>query len=324
MNKINNIVFMGTPDFAVPTLEKLIQSNKKPVLVVTQPDKPKGRKLIMQASPVKLCAQKYDIPYIQPIDINDEFVINIIKSYKPDIIITVAYGMFLNKKLRTLCPFGAINLHPSLLPLHRGSDPIRNTLLSNDKICGVTVFFISAKMDSGNIIIQHKYPINDNDNFSTLNELLAMYGAETIMQSLSVLQKHNLSYSDLKNSFQSQNNSLSSYSSKLDKNDTYYNPRLSANELNIKIRSYAYEPGFICKFREKKLKLHSIHLLNTNSTYPPGTIISILKNQGFVVSTIDKDILIKEVQLEGKNKLDSWTFNIGARIVFGEKIEAPF
>lgn len=318
---IKKIIFMGTPDFAVPTLSALCENSLKPVLVISQPDKAKGRNLKLQETPVKLFAISNNIPVFQPDDINSLESINYIKSFSPDIIITVAYGAFLSKDIRTLCPFGAINLHPSLLPLHRGADPVRNTLLSGDSQCGVSVFFITAKMDSGNMIIQNSFDISDDMNFSSLSNFLSNSGAEAVLQSLLILDKSELRYSDLKKSFPEQIHSLATFSKKLVKDDYLYNPDLTANELIIKIKSYSNEPGYVASFRGKKLKLLNAKICDNNSNTLPGTIVSIIKNTGFVIATTTFDVLIYEVQYEGKKAMSAWNFNIGARINIGEKIE---
>ncbi len=323
MNKIKNIVFMGTPDFAIPSLDILIKNNYAPCLVITQPDKPKGRKLIPQSPPVKIFANNYSIPVLQPENINNLDVIRTIKNVKPDLIITVAYGMFLGKELRTLCPYGAINLHPSLLPLHRGADPVRNTLLYNDSICGVSVFFISSKMDSGNIILQRNFNIDDNYNYSELSSYLASNGAEAVLDSIAILERKSLKFKDLKNSFPKQDNLIATYSSKLIKTDTYYSNTFTAKDLNIKVKSYSYEPGFVSFFRNKSLKILKVKILDTISNISPGTIVNLVKNIGFIISTSDYDVLVESVQPEGKKIMTAWEFNIGARIEIGEKIESP-
>lgn len=319
---IKNIIFMGTPDFAVPTLLKLINSAYKPVLVISQPDKPKGRNLKLIPTPVKEIALQHNIECFQPDDVNSQDSLNYIKSFKPDLIVTVAYGAFLNKDLRILCPFGAINLHPSLLPLHRGSDPVRNTLLCGDKFCGLTVFFITAKMDSGQIIIQKKYEISSvltQINFTNLETFLAQSGAEEVINSINILENSELRFSALKHSFIEQDHSLASFSKKVEKDSNLADFSLSAGVFLNHLQAYAYEPGYFCYFRNKRLKLFSAEICNSieNSDYP--VIKAIIKNKGFILALKDADLLITEVQFEGKKAMNAWQFHIGARLEFGER-----
>ena len=171
-----NVIFCGTADFSYPTLIEMVNFNDPEysisiTSVVTQPDKPKGRNRSLKYSLIKETAILYKIPIEQPENINDKQVVDKLLKLKPDIIITAAYGGYIGKELRTSCPLGAINLHPSLLPLHRGADPIRSTLLAKDEYCGNTIFFLDAKMDSGPIILQNKYKISniiENKNFTNI------------------------------------------------------------------------------------------------------------------------------------------------------------
>jgi len=317
---IKNIVFMGTPSFAVPTLETLIKNNIIPVLIVSQPDKPKGRNQQLLPTPIKEVAQNNAIPCYQPEDVNLPESIEYIKSFEPDLIVTVAYGAFLGKELRTLCPFGAINMHPSLLPKHRGADPVRSTLLSNDELCGITVFFITAKMDSGSIIIQKQYAVEQGMNFTTLDGFLSQKGAEVIIEAIATISKSSKRFSELKSSFMMQNHEEATYSSKVDKLSTVANFDLSVNEFLTKVKAYSNEPGYYCYFRGKRLKLLKAELfeVGNNSEYP--VIKQVIKNEGFVVSLKDGEMLVREVQYEGKNIMSAWDFHIGARIQIGERL----
>jgi len=320
---IKNVVFMGTPEFAIPSLEGLIHSEYKPILVVSQPDKPKGRNQKLAYTAVKEVALKNDIQCYQPEDVNSIDSVEHIRSFKPDIIITVAYGAFLGKELRTMCPFGIINLHPSLLPLYRGADPVRSTLLHGDEYCGITVFFIAAKMDSGNIITQTKYNIGSifGDRlvkFTDLERYLANEGANEIINAVNKLSISQLRYSELKNSFQKQNHTLATISSKLEKNTCVANFELSVDEFVKKIFAYSNEPGYCCYFRGKRIKLLAASINNrcVNDEYPK--IKQIHKKEGFVLSLKDGDLLIKEVQFEGKKQMSAYEFHIGARLEEGE------
>jgi methionyl-tRNA formyltransferase len=309
---------MGTPEFAVPTLERLINDGLKPCLVVSQKDKPRGRNKVLKNTPVKDIALKNDIECFQPEDINNQEAIEYVLSFKPDLIVTVAYGAFLGYKLRTMCPYGAINLHPSLLPLHRGADPIRSTLLNGENICGVSVFFITAKMDSGPIILQKEYPVNDM-NYTELSEYLAVEGAGELTNAIKTLEKHSLKYTALKSVFSKQNDSEASYSSKVEKVSNMADFGLNTVGFLNRVKAYSYEPGYYCYFRNKRLKLLKAELYDNScyETYP--TILRVEKNKGIVFSLKDGSVLLKEVQYEGKKQMSAYEFHIGARIEAGER-----
>ncbi|RLC57368.1 MAG: methionyl-tRNA formyltransferase, partial [Candidatus Cloacimonadota bacterium] len=190
--KIEKIVFMGTPDFAVPTLKALAETRFKPQLCITQPDRPKGRKRKLRPTPVKLTAQQLKIPIIQPKNVNSLETINKILEIAPDIIITVAYGGYLNKFLRLLPNFGCINLHPSLLPKHRGSAPINYALFNGEKITGNTIFKIVAKMDAGPIISQNEIKIAEKDCYTSLYKKLSENGAQDIIKVIKYIERNGL------------------------------------------------------------------------------------------------------------------------------------
>jgi methionyl-tRNA formyltransferase len=309
---------MGTPQFSVPTLEMLIRNNLKPCLVISQPDKPSGRNKVLKHTPIKEITLKHEIECFQPEDINDPVAVERVKSYKPDLIITVAYGAYLGHQMRTMCPYGTINLHPSLLPWHRGADPIRSTLLNGESTCGVTVFFITAKMDGGPIITQKEYPVNDM-NYTGLSEYLANEGAEEIIKAIKILAKSKMQFKGLKEGFLKQNDKEATYSSKVEKESNVADFSLSIGEFLNRVNAYSYEPGYYCFFRNKRLKILRAEKCNdhVNEDYP--IVLSVEKNKGIVVGLKDGSILIKEVQYEGKKVMSAYEFHIGARIEIGER-----
>jgi methionyl-tRNA formyltransferase len=323
---IKNIVFMGTPDFAVPSLKHLIKQGLKPVLVVSQTDKPKGRNLVLQPTPVKAIALENYIKVFQPENVNSQESIDYIKSYNPDIIITVAFGAFLNSQFRKMCPSGAINLHPSLLPLHRGADPVRNTLLNGETDCGISVFFITAKMDNGPIILQKKYAINDlipKINHTLLEEKLSHIGSEVLFEAIQLLNNQKKQYNDLKQLFPPQDHNTATYSQKLEKHHLIADFNLSTTDFINKVQAYADEPGYYCYFRGKRLKIFEAECMAQNNPHQkenPATITQNIKKQGFTITLKDNDLLIKEVQYEGKNRMNAYEFAIGSRLEIGEKL----
>jgi methionyl-tRNA formyltransferase len=313
------IIFLGTPKFARPTLCKLIDSDYKPVLVVTQPDRPQGRKLLTLPTPVKEVATTHDIPCFQPQDINSEHSIGVIRSYKPDIMITVAYGGFLSKKLIGICRYSAINLHPSLLPKYRGADPIRSALLAGDDTTGITYFFLTKKMDSGPIIVQKSYAIPQNTNFTELETYLSHIGASDVIEVIDDIKKHE-DYFVPSEKYRQQNHEEATYSKKLKNSDNSIDLDVTCETFLRKMRAYTYTPGYFCTFRGKKLKVTKAQMADSVKNTIVGNIKDIRKDAGFVIGLQDGDILITEVHPEGKNLMSAWQYHIGARLQTNETI----
>lgn len=175
------VIFMGTPDFAVPVLQKLIE-NTKVVLVVSQPDKCVGRKQILTKTPVKIEAEKHGIPVFQPVKIREDY--DVILNTEADLIVTCAYGQIIPKKVLDYPRLGCINVHASLLPKYRGGAPIHKCLLNGDELTGITIMYMDEKMDNGDIISQEEYTILESDNVGTLHDKLSEIGANLLIETL--------------------------------------------------------------------------------------------------------------------------------------------
>ena len=314
--KIEKIVFMGTPDFAVPPLNALAKTRFKPQLCITQPDRPKGRKRKLQPTPVKSAAQKLEIPVIQPEDVNSLETINELLEISPDIIVTVAYGGYINKYLRLLPNFGCINLHPSLLPKYRGSAPINYTLFNGEQITGNTIFKIVAKMDAGPVIFQSNVEIAENDCYTSLYTKLSLSGAEEIIKVLQNIEKNGLIT-------EIQDHKKTTFSYKLLKDDLLINWNNSAENIRNRVRGLAEIPGITASFREKRIKIIEVEILDLASKDVPGTILDVSK-KGIMVATAEKNILLTKVQPAGKNIMTSHAFSLGARIETEEKFSNGF
>ena len=182
------IVFMGTPDFAVPTLERIISDGHEVLAVVTQPDKPQNRGMKLTYSPVKECALKYDIPVLQPIKIKkDEEFINKYKELNPDVSVVVAFGQILSKEILDVPRFGCVNVHGSLLPKYRGAAPIQWSVINGDTETGVTTMYMDKGMDTGDMILKAELPIEDDDTYGTVHDKMALVGAVTLKRTLEKL-----------------------------------------------------------------------------------------------------------------------------------------
>lgn len=302
-------IFMGTPQFAVPSLQRLAKTIHKPCLVITQPDRPKGRNRRLQPSSVKLSAQKLGIPVFQPEDINLPENLTKIAELQPDLIITVAYGGYLKKKVRNLPAYKAINLHPSLLPLYRGAAPINYALFNDDKKTGISIFQLTARMDAGPLLWQREIEIKEQDNYTTLSQRLAEEGANDLV----------LTVENLKQLYEkkvSQDESKATYSHKIEKQDRFIHWKSKRSKILNQIRGLAEIPGAVAGFRNKPIKLIEAELIPGSGE--PGSIIDINK-KGIIIAAEDGCLLIKRMQPAGKKIMTARAFDLGARIRSDEK-----
>ena len=314
---IEKVVFMGTPRFAVPALEALAASRFKPLLCITQPDKPKGRNRQVQPPEVKLKAMDLEIPLLQTEDVNDEKVVMKLRQLAPHVIITVAYGGYLGKAVRTLPAFGCLNLHPSLLPRHRGSAPINYTLFNGDRMTGNTIFKLTAGMDAGPILFQNEVKIEDSDNYTILYEKLSRAGAEDILKVLEKMEQNEVRYTP-------QNNESATFSYKLQRKNFLIDWRKTAREIHNQVRGLAEIPGAVAAFRQQRIKIIETEVSAAKSKQQPGTVIEANNDVGFTVCTSDFDLHIKRVQPAGKKIMSAYAFHLGARLQKNEFFQNGF
>ncbi len=312
-DKIKRVVFLGTPDFAVKSFEKLVTCGYKPLLVITQPDKPKGRKRKLQATPVKISSLETGVPVIQPSNINSDDVLKKINNLSPDILITVAYGGFLGKKLRKIAPLGCINLHPSLLPDLRGASPLQSTLFRNDHKSGITIFKIVASMDAGPIINQKEILVPQSMNFTEYSNYMAEEGAEFLINTLQDIERKGF---DLRE----QDHGKATFTQKVEKEDLIIDWNSDSDNIIGKVRGLSYQPG-ARTFRDGKiLQILRAEKYSDKQSDEPGTITKIIKNLGFVVACSKGEILVTEVKAEGKKVMTSHAYNLGAKLDVNEKL----
>ncbi len=309
--KISKIIFMGTPDFAVPILQKLAKTEYKPVLCITQPDKPQGRNRKVSSPIVKEIALKAGIEVMQPADINSRETINLIRYLQPELIITAAYGGYIGREIRKIPLLGAVNIHPSLLPKYRGATPVNACLWDGEKITGVSIFRLVAKMDAGPILHQTGYSIQENDNYTILLEKLSRQAAEDIIHLI-----RNYEEGKVEEKFQDDN--LASHCKKLEKEDFIIHWSNKAEDIHNQVRALAEKPGASTLIRNKPLKIISTRILAEKSNQVPGTVVEIVKNSGIIVTSGDYCILIENLQPAGKKIMSAYDYHLGARIVIGE------
>ena len=315
MSAFKRIIFLGSPAFAVPALKRLIESeNFKPIAVITQPDRPSGRKLQLQPTPVKLLALEHNLSILQPEDINTEDSIAAIRALQPDLLVTVAYGSKLKKAVRQTAAFGAINLHPSLLPQLRGAAPIPFALLSGMVQTGISIFQLTAKMDAGPVFVKKPFFIFPGENATDLADRLAYISSKLLLDFLTDW---------FQNPWQpeTQDEALATYCRKLEKEDGLLDWQQPVKEICCHILAMTLAPGAYTYFRGQQLKVIEVEIIDEHSTLPCGSITSIQKNIGFTVQVKDKQLLIKTVQPAGKKAMSAWAFQLGSRIEPGERME---
>lgn len=294
------VIFMGTPKFSVPILEKLIEYTNV-VGVVTAPDAYVGRKKVLTASPVKALALQENIPVYSPNKLREDY--KSILEINPDIIITCAYGQIVPKEVLDYPKYGCINIHASLLPKYRGASPIQSAIINGEKQTGITLMYMDEGLDTGDIITEEVVDIDDNDNLETLSNKLKMLGAKMIIDNLSSIV--NGTCERIK-----QNDNDASYVGLIKREDEHLDFNDSALNLYNKVRAFAPSPlaNFILDDVEYKIGLASVVSLDNDSM--PGTIILEDKNS-FVIKTKDGGLMVHKIKPLGKNLMDVKDFKNG-------------
>ena len=306
-----NLVFCGTPQFAVPTLEKLVAAGHRVHLVVTQPDRPKGRGLELVASPVKQSAQKLDLPITQPdkIKTNDEFRARL-AAIKPDAIVVVGYGRIIPQWMLDLPHLGNINLHASLLPKYRGAAPIQWAIANGETVTGVTTMRIDPGLDTGDILLQREQPIAPEDTAVTLAPALAAIGADLIAETLQG-QEAGTIHPKL------QDNSQATLAPILKKEDGLIDFSRTAQEIFNRLRGFQPWPGAYTKFRRKQLQI--LKAQPAGEDVPEGEL-RVSGDRLFVGCGQNSSLELLELQLEGKKRTAARDFIHGYRPKAGEKL----
>lgn len=299
------LVFMGTPEFAVPVLENLIKHHEV-ILVVTQPDKPVGRKRILTPPPVKELAIKNNIPVFQPTRLRDDY--QRIIDLKPDYIITAAYGQMLPKELIT--KIHAINVHGSLLPKYRGGAPIQKSIMNLDEVTGITIMKMEYKMDSGDIYYQEAIPIKKTDTTTTLTKKLSILGSEMIIEYLNNIEK----YPPLP-----QDEEKVTFAYNISFDDQIIDWSLTYSKVDAHIRAMQDEPGAITYINNHILKIYETRKSDIISSAAPGTVIKLDKE--LVINTGFGALEILKLQPAGKRAMKVRDFLNGQNIInLGDKL----
>jgi len=310
------IFFMGTPDYALPSLERLFQKEEV-IGVVTQPDRIQGRGRRIIPSPVKKLAGEKGIIVYQPEKVNLPSFISKIEKIAPDLIVVVGFGQILNKKILSIPRVCCINLHFSLLPHYRGPAPIPWAIIRGEKYTGVTVQRIEEKVDKGEIILQESLPIALDDTRGILEEKLSLIGADLLEKVVKKLEENKIK-------FLAQDERQASYAPKIKKKDGLINWNKSCLKIHNLVRGLNPSPGAFAlislRGKEKKIKIWQTELLkekNREKENSPGKIVKIEKEKGFWIKGGDGFLLIKEVQLPDRKRINGYDFIKGYHIKEG-------
>ena len=298
MNTIK-IVFAGTPEFAVPSLEALLEAGYDVCKVYTQPDRPAGRGLRLHESPVKQTALRHHIAIAQPSTFRDATAQAELKALNADLMIVVAYGLILPTEVLQMFRYGCINVHASLLPRWRGAAPIQRAILEGDEVTGITTMQMDKGLDTGDMLMQSVCSIETTDTSGTLHDKLAILGAETLLATLDALKIEQLHP-------QAQDETKATHAAKIQKQDAKINWKLPAMDIERSIRAFNPWPIAFCHIHESTLRIWQAECVQLNAnqylTSSPGMILKITR-EGIDVATLDGVLRLKKIQLPGGKPL---------------------
>lgn len=298
------VVFMGTPDFSVPALEKIAEKHQV-VAVVTQQDRPKGRGHKMQFTPVKEKAVELNIPVFQPEKVRNPEFVDILKELNPDVIVVIAFGQILSKEILDLPKHGCINVHASLLPKYRGAAPIQWAVIDGEEESGVTTMYMAEGLDTGDMIDKTVIKLDKKETGGSLFDKLALEGGQLILKTLEKLEKNTAIRTP-------QNDEESTYAGKITKELGHIDFHKSAIEIERLIRGLNPWPSAFTRLDGKVLKIWDADVVSEEVKESPGTLLK--KNKTLLVATGEGYLDIKELQLEGKKRMDSVSFLNGYQI----------
>lgn len=295
------IIFIGTPEFGTIILEKLIKSGNKPFLVITAPDKPVGRKQLLTPPPVKIMAENYNIPVVQPDRIKN--YAEEIKKMEPDLIILAAYGQIIPKEILDIPAYGCLNVHPSVLPKYRGASPIQYAILNGDEKTGVTIMRMVEKLDAGPIILQKEINISPKEAFKILHDKLAEIGAEMLIHILPKLSTGEVA-------FQPQDDTQATFTKILTKEDGKIDWHKPAVEIERQIRALAEWPGAYTSFKGKALKILEADMLNLSAEGEAGRVF-LTRDREVAVKAGQNCLNLQKLQIEGGKPMSAKEFILG-------------
>lgn len=305
------ILFMGTPDFAKVSLEKLCDSGEDVIGAVTQPDSPVGRKQILTPSAVKVYAQSKNIPVYQPKTLRDEDFMKLLCSLSPELIVVVAYGKILPKTVLDFPKFGCINVHGSLLPEYRGAAPIQRAMLSGDDVTGVTTMYMDEGCDTGDMILQRSVCISDGENLEELYAKLAKVGAELLIDT--VEQIKNGTAVRIK-----QDGAKATFAPKLTREDEHVDFHQSTKKVLRKINCMSPLPGAICNIDGADVKIYGARPCDVSKAAP--STVALVSKKSLCIATADGGVEITEIAKIGGKRMNITAFLCGCKPAVGAEV----
>ena len=310
------IIFMGTPEFAVPVLESLINSRHEVVAVVTQPDRPKGRGKNMQFSPIKECALAHNIPVMQPVNVSVPEVIDELRAYEPELIVVVAFGQFVTKKIREMPKYGCINVHASLLPKYRGAGPIQWAVINGEKESCVTTMYMCREIYKGDMLLKDTVTLDPKETGDSLHDKLSMMGGPLLLKTIDQLEDGSAVRIP-------QCEEESTYAPKLEKTMGNIDWTMDADRIERLVRGLNSWPGTFTKIHGKTVKIWDCDvvrqetLTENQAAATPGTVIVSEKDQ-LIVKAGNGALSLRMIQPEGKKNMTVDAYLRGYPIAQGE------
>lgn len=302
-------VFMGTPEFSVGTLDAMCKAGHEVVAVFTQPDKQKGRGKSVLMTPVKERAIELNIPVYQPEKLKEDENYEILKELNPDVIVVVAYGQLITKRILDLPKYGCINVHASLLPKYRGAAPIQWAVIDGEEVSGVTIMKMDESLDTGDMIMKKEIALDSKETGGSLHDKLAILGANLLVEALEALENGTATYTK-------QDDSKMTYAKKLTKELGNIDFSMPAKEIERLVRGLNPWPSAYTTYEDKNMKIWDVEVSDKVYEGKNGEIVDVSKND-FTIKTQDGVIIVKELQLQGKKRMDAGAFLRGTKVEKG-------
>lgn len=304
------IVFMGTSEFSVPSLQKILEADHEIIGVITQPDRPRGRGQKLIPSPIKEYALKHGLEIYQPERIRDEAAIDYVRSWDPDLVVVVSYGQIIPQEILDFPKLGCINVHASLLPRYRGAAPIQRAIMAGEHVSGVTTMAMDKGLDTGDIIMQLPVKIGADMDYGIYSEVLATAGADLLIDTLAVIKSG--SYPRRK-----QDSAKATYAHMIGREEERIKWQKPAMTIYNQIRALSPQPAAYTSFGDNRFKIFSARVVDANTSAAPGAIVEI-NPTGILVQCANGMLEIRELQLAGKKRMPSSEFLKGFKLKTGD------
>ncbi len=308
------ILFMGTSEFAVPSLEKLIKSDCSIIGVVTQPDRPRGRGKKVSFTPIKELAIENELPVYQPKKIKDPAAVDNILDMDPDLIIVVSYGQIIPIEILAYPRYGSVNLHASLLPEYRGAAPIQRAIMDGKRTSGITTMFMDEGLDTGDIIMQIPIPIAEDINHGDYERLLAVEGAELLLDTVSAIQSGSMPR-------KKQDDRRATYAPMITREDEKINWHKAAREIHHKVRGLSPKPGAYTDINGIKVKIFETSVVDENIVGEISEVVAI-NQDSFTIQTKKGLLVVYEVQRAGRKRMSVRDFLKGFTLNKGDLLDS--